>query len=304
MKKAIKEIAIFIVIIIICDNLIGLTLRKYYFRQKKGIGYHITQSIEKTTSDILIFGTSRAQHQYVPYILESITRHSCYNVGQSGLNIFYDLAVQTAILKRYKPKAIILDVYPIDLLVKNKSEYQRLSYLLPYCKEHEEIWPIVKMRSKFEKYKMISKIYPFNSEILPIYYNTFSRKKNEYFNGYIPLHNKLNSFKLDSMNYSGVEIDTNKINAFELFIKNAQKEDYQLFIFITPVYLIPDHAYTVAYDIVKSIIEKHNVIFKDFSHEPMFISHPKLFNDKVHLNENGAVAYSKIVADQIRKALY
>lgn len=303
MKTILKGLIIVLSAVVLVDWMGGHALRKLYFGQKGGTEYHIIYSIEESVEDILLFGTSRAQHQYVPKMFSEALGNSCYNVGQAGMNIFYTLAVQQAILKRYTPQIVILDIFPIDLLFESVAEYNRLSYLLPFFQEHEEIRQIVYLRSPFEPIKLLSRIYPFNSRILPMIYNNLYEPRYEYSNGYMPLHQTMSRRPKSEMNYSTFVPDKNKVDAFNAFLENARAAGCKVYVVISPMYIEPNSSYLAAYRAASEIVERFDLEIWDYSNDPRF-SKPDLFKDPIHLNDVGAELFSSIVAKRLKADLH
>ena len=122
--------------------------------------------MDSTLADMLIIGSSRANHHYVPSVFEDSLKISFYNAGRDGNGTFYQLALLKTILKRYTPKIIVFDYSSV--FVKGAEEYDQMASLLPYYRTHKEIQPLVEMKSPFEKIKLLSEIYPFNSQLLTI----------------------------------------------------------------------------------------------------------------------------------------
>ena len=104
------KILVFFFVFFILDFIIGSLLSYYYFKQDSGTLFNTTYAIEDTKADILIFGTSKANHSYNTETLTERLNLSAYNTGRDGSSIFYDYAILKAVLKRYSPKIIILDV--------------------------------------------------------------------------------------------------------------------------------------------------------------------------------------------------
>ncbi|HEY1870110.1 MAG TPA: hypothetical protein VGG71_03575, partial [Chitinophagaceae bacterium] len=100
---------VLLVTVFLLDLIIGSVLKKFYFQQESGLDYRSTYSIEKTTADVLIFGSSTANHDYIPEIFGKVLGIPSYNVGRDGTSVFYDYSILKMILKRYSPKIIILD---------------------------------------------------------------------------------------------------------------------------------------------------------------------------------------------------
>jgi hypothetical protein len=181
------KLAVALVFLICLDFLFGSTIKNFYFRQTSGPEFVTTYSIEKTKADFLILGSSRADHHYHPGVIEDKLKISCHNAGRDGFDIFYHYAILKASLSRYKPEIVILDLNTEDFR-KLKDSYDRLSALLPYYKDHPEIREIVDLKSRIERIKMLSRIYPFNSTLSYIILgNTeYNRKRRNEINGYVP----------------------------------------------------------------------------------------------------------------------
>ena len=107
-KKFIFNVEIVIIVILILDFLIGKSLEYFYFKQKSGLQYRTTYSIDSTRAEILVFGSSRANHHYVPEVFEDSLKMSFYNTGRDGNRLLYNFAVFSSILKRDTPKIVIL----------------------------------------------------------------------------------------------------------------------------------------------------------------------------------------------------
>lgn len=63
---------------------------------------------DEVDANILIFGSSRAAHHYVPSILSDSLDMSCYNCGMDGNGIIYGYGKLKTITARYYPKIVIL----------------------------------------------------------------------------------------------------------------------------------------------------------------------------------------------------
>jgi hypothetical protein len=288
-------------VVAILDVIIGKTLRHFYFSEDSGIYYRTTYSMDKTEADLLIFGTSRAYHHYAAKTIEDSLKVSSYNTGRDGEYIFYQTAVLKSVLKRYTPKMIILDF--AGSFNYSQEDYDRLSVLLPYYKDHPEIRDIVELRSPFEKYKLISQIYPYNSSLLTIIAGNmeFNKKRssNMDYHGYVPLHG-LNSKKLDSLiTPAKYEVDDNKIKVFTDFLSLTQQHNIPLVVVNSPDYYLYESDYSI--DLARKLCEQRGIPFKDFSKDPEFLAHGDYFEDETHLNELGAEFFTKKVLNSIKE---
>ena len=293
------KLIIFFVIIFVLDYSIGSILRYFYFKQESGLQYRTTYSIEKTTADLLIFGSSRANHHYDPNVFEKRLNLPYYNVGRDGNFILYHSAVLKGVLARYTPKIVILDIIGGEFQ-KNQDSYDRLSSLLPYYKSHPEMRSIIELKSRFEKVKMLSFIYPYNSSMFTIAVgNTeFNKKRRGDIQGYLPLTKVWNgTIQIDSSS-TNYEIDSIKVKAYETFIKNCIQSKVKLYIVCSPYFIKKNHSdYSVK--LGQEIAKRNNIKFFDYSGDTTFTNNSTLFADIAHLNEKGATVLSNILIDNI-----
>ena len=111
-RRFVLKLAVFIMLLIVLDVGIGSLLRVFYFRQKSGLNFRLTQSLTHCTTDVLVLGSSRAAAHYVPSVMEEVLGMSCYNTGRHGQSLLYSYAVQQAVLNRYRPDVFILELFP------------------------------------------------------------------------------------------------------------------------------------------------------------------------------------------------
>lgn len=291
-----------LLIIAVFDFSFGSLLHYYYFKQKSGLQYRTTYSMEKTTAELLIFGASRANHHYHPEIFEDqLLNYSYYNVGRDGISIFYHYAVLKSVLKRYSPKIVILD-FTYDEFIKDQHSYDRLSSLMPYYNNHPEIRSVVELKSPYEKFKLLSNIYPYNSLIFTIAVGNLdlNKKRKPDIKGYIPLTKTWNRLIQIDSSSSKYEIDSVKIKIYESFIQNCINSKVKLYIVCSP-YFIKFNYTECSISIGQKIAERNNIDFFNYSQDTIFINNSSLFQDVNHLNDEGAKKFSYILIDRIKK---
>jgi hypothetical protein len=299
----------FIALLFISDQIIGSLLRHLYFNQKAGQQQSLTYVLSDAKADILIFGNSRAQHHYVSRILKDSLQMSCYNAGQDGgHSILLSYAQIKVITERYSPKIIILEFHP-DNIVHYPGDYDRLSILLPYYNKYPDLRPIIKLRSPYERVKLILATYPFNSNIINIIkfnINTYADGRND-IEGYVPLKGKI--VKIETLKTEPEalsEPDTNKIIALKKIISLCKEKEIALFIITSPVYhSINDirPAKSLAATKVYEILNHEKVFYYDFSFNSTFIGHMEWFKDKAHLNDDGAKIFTSYLAEMIKSQI-
>ncbi len=294
------RLIVLFLIVALLDHLIGNTLHYYYFRINHEENFRTTYVLEQTKADVLIFGSSRANHHYNAPLISQKLKLSCYNAGRDGNFIFYHYALLKGILKRYTPKIVILDLIAEDFYQEPKS-YDRISCLLPYDHTHSELREITRMKSKYEKYKLLSRIYPFNSYLIRIITGNIDihdkQKKELMMMGYKPL-NKICNEPLQTVSDSFAAIDSNKIKIFNAFLHECKKANIELVVFNSPYYM--KYPSTRKYiGIIKETTEQFNIPFWDYSQDNSFLNNPDWFGDRYHLNAKGADNYTELVIDKI-----
>jgi hypothetical protein len=298
-RFAVKLIAFFVLLFIL-DAVFGGLLKFFYFRQKSGLNYRLTYAIDHTTDEVLVLGSSRAQAHYVPSIIEKNLGKSCYNAGRDGQNLLFSYAVHQAVIKRYHPDIIILDLIPRDFF-KIDVHYDRLSLLLPYYDSHDEIRPIVHLRNRFERIKLMSRIYPYNS--MPITIAKYNLVEDAEQDGYVPVFGEMTPLMQHEEEevpfWQNAGFDPNMIHAFETIIATCMESDIQLYVVISPHYLGEAPGMSSLPKVIEILGESPYELW-DYSNHPDFTGQYKLFRDRSHLNNVGAKLFSKILAEKLK----
>lgn len=299
-----KKTLVFITILFILDFTIGTGLKYLYFKQDSGLLYRTTYSLDSTKADFLIFGSSTANHHYDPAVIAKRMNMSVYNTGRDANTIFYNYAVFQSILKRYTPKIAILDFNVGEARVFPR-DYDRLSSLLPYYQNHPELRSIIELKSPFEKLKLISGIYPYNSLLFTILVGNMDYNKSRDHvndeNGFVPLYRAWHRKLKTDNSPKNYQLDSTKISILESFVRECKRTNIQLYICISPrfkKYLGKDPSV----EVVKNIANEYQVPFYNFSRDTLFWNHPEYFADEMHLNIIGASVFSNDVTDKIKQS--
>lgn len=295
------KLTAFLLLLFLLDTSIGNVLRYFYFKQESGLQYRATFAIEQTKADILIFGSSRACHHYIPSVFEEKTGLSCYNVGRYGSPILYHLAVLKSVLKRYQPKIIVLDLNLQDF-EKREGSYDVLSSLLPYYKTHPEMRSIILMRGKYEQMKLFSSIYPFNSEMLTIAIGNTDLNKTRQNDekGFISLNGKWDGAVENYRFPQTYGLDEQKVKAYKEFIADCKKANTKLFVICSP-YLSKNRIKESSIETGKAIAKANDVAFFDYTNSPALLNRD-LYYDSPHLNGKGAKILTNLVLSDMLEA--
>jgi len=294
-----KKLAILLLLLVAVDVLLGKLLAHYYFKMRTGQSARITYAMTKANEEVIVFGSSRANHNYVPGILEDIFHLKAYNAGVDGQSILYHYCVLKNIQLRVKPRVIILDLN-VDEFAKDELSYNRLYALLPYYTVCKNIQPVVDLRSPYEPIKSLSNLYRYNSFILPVILNTTLSRTDDSKKGYVPLHRSLDlNLPVGSSGKKSIETDSVKVNIFRSFIQDAKGSGANVFVFVSPRYQ-KQHSITSTIAIAEKICSLQQVSFINYCESSFFNTHPEYFQDIFHLNNNGAEIYTRMICEAIK----
>jgi hypothetical protein len=283
------------------DLALGTLLRHFYFKQQSGDNYRMIQSVKHTTADVLIFGSSRSTRHYRPDVLGDSLHMTYYNTGKDGQDILYATAVGRCILSRYTPQLMIIDLRRGEF---RKDSYDRLSKLLPFYRDYPEVRPYIELRGPYEKLKLLSSVYPFNSEFFAILVTntSFNLEKRKDDRGYLPLYRKWNKPVQEETRLltRNQQLDPVRVQAFSSFIKECNSRKIPVVVVCSPYYsltLNPDSSLITAAEICR----QNQTVFIDFSDVDEYKQHPEWFQDVQHLNNEGAFAFSMEILSAVRK---
>lgn len=291
MKKYLIKILLFFAVIVVLDVLFG-TVCQYMNDHSKGGGIKSRYYVcKESNEDVLIFGSSRAKHHYVPDIIEDSLKVTCYNTGEDGNGIILCYGFLKMITERYSPKLIIYDVTAFDIYEDDNMKY--LDLMKPYYHEPgiDSIFWSVNPKTRF---MMMSNLYRYNTTCLRVLGN-YIHPMNNYPKGYCALH-KVMDYEPVVKNPAPGTVDTLKIHYFEKFIQLTEASGIQLVCMVSPFYKAPSDA--GYYEPIKQLCERYKVSFLYYGADSDIAEEKTFFEDRIHMNDVGARYYtSKIVKD-------
>ncbi len=305
-----KRLALFILVLVAIDQLLGFGLRQIYFSQTKGQYAQINQAVNKVEADILVFGSSRAIRHYDPAILSAAFGKSCYNVGCDAQQIPYYTALQDVIFRRKKPSMVILDINTWEF-IEGSSKYEKLSILLPHCRQHPELIPYQELSSPYERWKLFSQVYPYNSTLFISANNILlANKIAKDENGYNPLRKHMTPDEVEYtqklLNQSQKDdaekkppTDTVAFRLLHQFLNNCTQNGIPTYVVISPK-LAPEIPNVRKDQLIEIVKQYKNVKFLDFTKNDRYNNHFEKFADIFHLNKEGAEEFSHELVDSLR----
>lgn len=294
-----KKLFILLVLLFVFDRIIGTLIEEAYKNAPQGDIKTFAHSITNPSEDIYIYGSSRAVHGYDTKTFTDSLGLSCFNSGRENSNILYHTAILNEMLKKHTPKIVVLDVSARELTWRSaeNSKVVLASMILPYVRRDTSFANIARQLFPKELRKAeVSKIYAYNSLVLPLIVGKRILKKAENLNGYVPLHGNKIIGNPPAFTDENDETDSVAKNSFETFVKTIKEKNIRLYVIQSPLYVEHFNS-SVSLDTIKSILNRYHEPFWDYAFDTSFYKR-KYFYDNLHLNTTGATLFSeKLVSD-------
>jgi hypothetical protein len=301
-KKFILKFFVFIAVLFALDYSCGYVLEYFFYKQKTGPDYQITNTISAANQDVMIFGNSRAQAHYNDSIISKELSLSCSNAGLTGgYSIFFPSFEIAQVLKRHHPKVIVYEMSPFTLGYW-QGDYDRLSVLTPYINKFPDSKELVLMKGNNEQLKILSKTYQFNSRIHQIVLYTLFDKRFKGVKGFIPIKGltfDVNNCE-DNPFSQYIGVDKKKVKMLQNTIDLCKMENVKLIFVNSPFYHSNQIVQSKAYTKTMSILKENNCNYIDMSNDSIFMSKTDLFANQLHLNTQGANLFSQKIAKKLK----
>lgn len=296
MKKFLVRIIVFFVAVAIIDVIFGTCCDYMYEHSKSGDPHKINYAIRDCNAEVLIMGSSRANHHYNPQIISDSLGLTCYNLGIDGSGAILMDGFYRLISQRYVPRLIIYELTSSFDCYQNSGDANNTRYLAqlkPYYREDclKKLFDDVDGR---ERMKLYSGLYRYNTSCLNLF-RSFIGNVSVGDNGFMPLKGVMSDFKPFEVDTDS-KIDSLKIKYFKQFIHDCKDNGTKLLFVVSPRFgATSSIEYQPLIDICKQ--EKCEVL--DYYCLPSFVSTKELFNDSYHLNVAGAAEFTMIIANHL-----
>ncbi|NER16873.1 hypothetical protein GWK10_06605 [Spongiivirga citrea] len=289
----------FLLIFLLVDQLLGYGVHQLFLSQDTGKFARSSYVINDSNDEVLLFGSSHMVRQYVPEIITKKTGLTCYNAGAEGQQLLYHTALLQMVLKRTTPKLVVLNIDE-HWLFESDVAYSRLNDLNAYYSYHKDVlYPKLKEKSTFVPVKMFFKGYQKNSTLVHVVRYFFSPQGS--FNGYKPLYGKMQGPSNKSHNNEALSenIDLFLVQNLELFINLARENGVKLLFVNSPYPEAKDFGNNKSLQKIKQIAKENKIPFYDHLNDGHFVGNYAMFNDPMHLNNEGSEKFTGLVADHI-----
>ena len=289
MRKAIYITIITLGIIIGCDFIIGSISRKLVMAAPDaGLNQTNTaQALFNKKADVLVLGSSRANHHYVSSMFKDSLGLTCYNAGRDGHDILYATMVLRSFLERCTPKLVITD---LNNSMMDGSWIKSNKDMTCFYGASEAVTEILDkdVLKGFDHIKMWSNLYRYNNTlewIATAYLSNWGEG-----DGYFPMPVTNNGMtKTVGKDYS-FQPHPKCLEYLDNIVRTCQEKNIKLILCVSPSLSYSMHGMN---DWMKAYGKQQHVQTLDFTGDTTYVDHPNLFFDATHLNDKGARIFTK-----------
>ncbi len=295
MRRFLLSVLVFFAAVTVIDLGVGLAGDYLRTHSKGGRTKALEDLVSKDTHDVLILGSSRALHHYDTPFLSDTLGLDVYNAGQKGHGIIFADGILEMALKHGKPRLVLVDIEPaFDIYVspEDNADKRYISLLKSYYRD-PDVGNLLKDVSQEEWLKAHSGMFRYNTCFLTMLADYLVKKETPR-DGYVPLHGVMTTEPPvpDSPKKS---LDSLKIKYLRRIISLSRSAGVPLVFAASPKYASQDD-----FTPLKELCKEENIPFWDYHDCQQIALHKEFFQEAVHLNADGARAYSRLVANDIR----
>ena len=304
-KKVLIGLVSIIVLLVAADWAVGTWSEKMYYKSKYGMYRRQIYVMKEANEDLLIMGSSRAAHHYVPQILEDSLGMTCYNAGSDGECIYYHYCLLASMIERgHMPKVVVYEVMNLDADVSKISSFTldaALERLAPHYGESASVDSLFALNGWKERVKLLSKTYRYNSKLVQTIKCNYIPWPED--RGYEALTGKMNVeltnqelSKSKSASKNVPDIEDGKLDYMEKFVSLCKTNNIKLVMCFSPYYQTKP---SKSVFMIRDIAQRYGYPFYEFSTDKDF-EDPELFQDVMHLNDTGARLYTNKIIKLIK----
>ena len=300
MKRFIIKIIIFFLIIAAIDQITGRIIKYIDKNSQYGDSFTREYITARCTEDIIIMGSSRGNHHYVPQIISDSLKLSCFNCSYDALGILNMYGRYLLMTRTHTPKVLIYDIFTrFDIYDDRKDHLSSLDGIKQYA-NNPQVMSIFDDVTPMEHYKLQSRLYQYNTKLFYML-SEIKAKWAPSKLGYTPLEGTMvHQPKPYSAEYTNQEPDSVKLKYMRKLIHVAQSKGTKVILCISPRYGATPNS---DLDPIIKLAKEEQVPLLNHYTDKRFTTKKEYFKDSFHLNHTGATAYTKMIASEIKPLL-
>lgn len=292
MKQFIIKIIACGLLLVIVDSGVCYTHGKIFgnLPDKTSMVSTIYQSLFKKSADILILGSSSANHHYNSMMLEDSLKLSVYNSGLDGRDMVYFDVVLQSTLDRQIPKYVVLDISPghingswINRIGDTKLYYRKNNAVTKYY-DNETGWQ--------QKLKLKSSLYRYNKTLSYLIRVRLDRPN--VLKGYAPLYGNKEGF--EKYVTSDFSVNSVELKHLDSIVDICKSNNIKLILVQSP----QENENSAFDNWIVSYTSEKGILLITENKNPYYYEHPELFYDGSHLNADGADLFTNQIIKRIK----
>lgn len=287
---------VFVVLLVVADQLCGMGFK--LLNKTAGDKFAREEYMRHDMkADVVLLGSSRCTHHYMPSVLQDSLGMTVYNCGQRGNGIVYEYGRLQTIYVRYTPKIVIVDfIQGYDLDINDNNRY--LDFLKVDYGTNASVDSIFRVCDPLSPMKMCLQSYKYNSTLCDLLLNSILRNRGRFSkDGFMPLTGEIEVVEPKRTESKPFEVDSIKLEYIRKMAREKKAGSRMIFI-LSPSYSYPNRQFVA---IIENVAREYGVEFMNYSEDKRFLGNGKLFSDGAHLNAKGAEEFSKILAGELKK---
>lgn len=302
MKKFLLEVILFFALVAVMDVICGWGFDYLKSKARGGQTFKNEYLFNTCKDDILILGSSRANHHYLPCVITDSIGLTCYNAGEQGCGIIPAYVRYRVVCEKKKPKLVLYEVTPRYDYFMDKNGYSNyLGAIRQYADKNDIKKMYLDFSDNLEPLRLFSGMYRNNSSLIKNVKDILKPSPNN--NGYDPLYGVIHSkTKQKGKEIKTVqEIDSLKLSYFERLVVETKADGVKLIFIVSPSYKY--HGGIADYEPAIELSRRYDIPMLNYDSCEQFIGKDEYFQDNTHLNNSGALAYTKYIIPQIKTLL-
>ena len=307
MRRFFLSLGLLFVLLWAADFAVGAALARLYHASPGESGDWLGRAFA-ARAPIVVCGSSRVEHHYMVDSLTAELGVKAYNLGQpKSWGALYQYGASQMILRHYTPRLWIMEVETGTYAYPERFEH--LVSFVPYVREEPAAAELLDLRSRWEPLKRVSHIYPYNSLLVGLL-SPYLGQRPHLRSGFVPLHGSIADDPKHGVPDDAPEIldrpapDSLKMKYLRKTLASLRARGVTVLAIRSP-YWPPTEVHMEndrkAERNLREVFTGLGIRYMDFSaaHAPVFAD-PALFMDASHLNERGALVFTRALADSIR----
>lgn len=297
MKKYIIYIVAFFAVVAAVDFCFGTVCDYMTANAKGGATKQLVDLCEKDHYDILVMGSSKAHHNYIPQVFSDSLGLTCYNAGYDGNGVILAYGILKMIDDDRLPKLVVFDVkQQFDIYhYSGDGDYTRYYQKLKKFIDEPAVSEIVASISKPDVVKLRSGLVRYNGDLVFTLSGFLQSDAKDSYNGYKPAVGQLAEDSEAEKDYIN-QIDSLKMEYFHKLINLTKEKSIILVVVFSPEYNTP---FSDDFQPIRELCEYEEISVIDYFNEPTF-QKIEYFKDHCHLNEEGSRMFSEVLAKDLK----